>query len=359
MRMLYNFLSIYGESVEVQGKWDHMTFFLIPTYDDIKNKDFSEFSSFKALFTAMSKIWNLYFTEKTSISGTTIRSMRKSWPQSKDKFIEEVSYPLYAAGKLSVDERNDLERLVDAFNRLSWRAAFFIWSIMSIFEKDYRSWDKDFFTRFYINKQGVGVSEKVVACFLQQGFGNEDVIPIDTWVEAFYQHVLSISKQEDFFTKFSKLGKLERSIWLSSQANKTNIKAFFDLMWCTRYGDTGNNQLRGPNPIACYECKLRSKCMGYKNIRNRNVLIRDKTKIAVDDKSIKSNAVLIEVRSNNCLYVCLTEDKVPKKIFRLIGSKLTLVDEFSGYLLTTQKVKSDDTIITVGGLVDNLPPFFN
>jgi len=359
MRMLYNFLSIFGEPVEVQGKWDHMTFFLIPTYDDLKNKDFSEFPNFKDLFIAMCKIWDLYFTEKTSITGTTIRSMRKSWPQAKEEFIEEVTYPLYVAGKLSVGERNDLERLVDAFNRHSWRAAFFIWCSMSTFEKDYRGWNKDFFAKFYIPKQGVGVSEKVVACFLQQGFGNAEVLPVDTWVQAFYQYVLGIDRQEDFFSKFTELGKLERVIWLSSQANKTNIQAFFDLMWCTRYGDTGNNELRGPNPISCYECKLRPKCVGYNKIRNRKVLVRDKRQIDFANKSIKSSAVLKEVIKNSCLYVCLTEEKVPKKVFKLIRSKLILVDEFSGYLLTTQKVKNDDIIITVGELIDSLPPFFN
>jgi len=358
MRMLYNFLSIFGESVEVHGRWDHMTFFVLPTYDDIRNGDLLDFPAFRDLLAAMSKIWDLQFTVKSRIGGTTIRSMKKSWPPAKDQFIQKVSYPLYEAGILSVDERRHIERLVDAFNRHSWRAAFFIWSIMSMFEKDYRTWDKEFFTRFYIDKQGVGVSEKVVACFLQQGFGNEDVTPVDIWVEAFHRHVLAIVRQSDFFSRFSKLGKLERAIWLSSQANKTNIKAFFDVMWCTRYGDTGNNELRGANPISCYECKLRPKCPGYGSIRDRKVLIRDRTMVAADAKSIGSSDILTEVMMKGCLFVCLTEHKVPKKIFKLMGKRLVLVDEFSGYLLTTQAVKNDDTVLTVNELVDSLPSFF-
>ena len=359
MRMLYNFLSIFGESVEVTGRWKHMRFFLIPTYDDIRAESLSEFPRFEGLFAAMNKAWSFYFTEESSIGQTTIRSMSESWPTSKGEFIVNVSYPLYAAGALTLEERSALERLVDAFNRHPWRAAFFIWSIMSMFEKDYRQWDKSFFSEFYVDKQGVGVSEKAVACFLQQGFGNTDVIPVDTWIEAFYEHVLGIDALEDFLAMFCELGKLERAMWFSSQANKTNVQPFFDLMWCTRYGNTGNTKLRGANPLSCFECRLRPKCVGYAKIRDSNVLVADTAKVGHDGKSITSARIFMEAVAKQCLFVCVTEDKVPKSVFRLVGKKLVLVDEFSGYLLTTQKVKNDNMVLTVDQLVEGLPPFLD
>ncbi|MEF9426935.1 MAG: hypothetical protein L0956_07110 [Candidatus Mariimomonas ferrooxydans] len=367
MRMLYNFLSIFGEHVPVEGKWDYLEFFLMPSYEDIKNREIAIFPEFSTLFKAIEKIWAVYFINERSISGTKIKSMRKSWPQAKDDFIEKVSYPLLKAGKIDNPERLAIERLVDSFNRHSWRAAFFIWSLMTIFEKDYIEWDKEFFINFYTNKNGVGISEKVVACFLQQGFKNDEVIPIDTWVESFYYHVLGIESLESFFSSFDKLGKIERVIWLSSQANKTNIKTFFDTLWCIRYGDTGNNELRTANPIACYECKLRLNCCGYKKIRDVKVLIKDKTKIRTEDlltakgafkgKIIRSAAATKEAQENKCFFICITEDKVPKKVFKNIKGDWKLIDEFSGYILTNQKVSNDDTVISVKKLIDDLPSF--
>ncbi len=341
MRMLYNFLSAFGESVKVKGKWDYLDFFILPTYEEIINEDLDDFPKFKTLYGGMKKIWKIYFTDEQELEDMKIKSLKKAWPQAKDNFMKEITFPLYKKGKLTLEEKQNIDRLVDAFNRHSWRAAFFIWSIMSLHEKDYRTWDKKFFVKFYLNKKrAVGSSPKVIACFLQQGFKNEEVIPIDIWVKSFYELALGIQTEEKFFNSFSKMGKLERAIWLSSQANKTNIKTFFDLMWCTRYGVTGNSELRGPNPISCYECKLMKKCPSYAKIKKSPVLIYEEGE--------KSLAELIkEAELNECKFICLTKENVPKKIFEKRGKNWKLIDEFSGYLLTDQKIKFNEKIMKV------------
>ena len=61
---------------------------------------------------------------------------------------------------------------------------------------------------------------------MQQGFANEEIIPIDTWIETFYQFPLGINSRSDFYDDFNMLGKLERVIWLASQSNKTNMRNF-------------------------------------------------------------------------------------------------------------------------------------
>ncbi|VVB76426.1 Uncharacterised protein [Candidatus Tiddalikarchaeum anstoanum] len=369
MRMLYNFLSIFGEKIEIIGKWNFLEFFLLPTYQDVKNKNFNLFPNFKMLYQAMEKIWGIYFTQKYSLDNMEIHFMKRSWPQDKDTFITKITYPLYKKGEISADEKQAIDRLVDAFNRHSWRAAFFIWSIMSIQDKDFYSWDKEFFVKFYLEKNlGVGISPKVVACFLQQGFKNEDIIPIDTWVDAFYNLALGIATKKEFFSSFSKMGKLERAIWLSSQARKTNIKTFFDLMWCVRYGDTGNNRLRGPNPISCYECKLRGKCPSYFKISEENVLLLDKSGVKlielktkegnVKGEIIDSKDIFEKAKKDNCYFICLTEDKIPKKVFVYIGKFWTLTDEFSGYILNTQKVCKTNITIKVKDMLASLPELF-
>lgn len=398
MRMLYNFLSTFGEAIKISEKWNWLHFFLLPTYEDLKNKNFKLFPKFDEIFQTMEKVWKYFYTKEIRIADQVFYSMEKAWPEQKDKFIKEISIPLENKGILTLSQRHALERLIDVFNRHSWRTAFFIYSIMISFIKDYETWDKKFFTKFYLGNIGIGSSEKVIACFLQQGFRNSEVIPIDIWIDSFRIGALGIENLEQFFNTFSNLGKLERVMWKVSQAKKTNIKKFFNMLWCIRFGDTGNNELRGSNPIACYECVLLKKCPSYVKIKNSKVLLEDaenteilpyltKKKKNFKGMKIKQESPIIKVAENNkCLFICITQEGVPKKIFKERGQKpkmWKLIDEFSGFLLSYQKInreklenlykpinkidkflgsdskEKDYMIVTVENLIKSLPSFIN
>ncbi len=395
MRMLYNFVSIFGERIPLSDKWKHFHFFLIPTYDELKSKQFRDFPKFLKLFNAMEKIWKKFFTKTIPINGFTLQSMPVggSWVgENKDEFIESVLKPLVGHNSFNDDDRHQIERLVDAFNRLPSRTTFFISSVMNIYSSDYDTWTKDDFVYFYNEtvksdttkkvRKSVGISQKVVACFLQQGFGKKEFIPIDTWIGSLHIHALGIESQENFFEEFTSMGKLERFLWFLSQAKKTNIKDFFDMLWCIRYGDTGNNEIRGANPISCFECKLRSKCPSYNKIKNSNVLIMETRNVIIDDltpvvtlrngktQGGKSKGRRINDASmdkladdNNCEFICFTENKIPKKIFAKAGRASNpywkLRDEFSGYLLKGDryKIKSDAYVLSTTDLISNMNPF--
>jgi hypothetical protein len=371
MRMLYNFVSIFGEHIPIGTKWDHLDFFLLPTYDDVKTENFSDFPKFKELFEAMKIIWKEEFTVETPFKGGVIHSMEGAWPHKKEGFMQEVTGSLVSSGKMNATQKTHIDRLVDMFNRSPPRTSFFVWSIMSIKDTDYKSWNKDDFINFYLDaSSGVGISPKVVACFLQQGFGKEEFIPIDTWVGAFQEHALGIKEQKDFFEAFSHLGKLERLIWIASQANKTNIKSFFDTLWCTRFGNNGNKQLRGANPISCYECKLRPLCPGYDQITQMNVLVLEDDPSIYSTFTIRGNDITTisrthsdNAKSSNCVFICITEGNVPKKIYKLAGvgtnKHWKLVDEFSGYLLKSQTTNYVGTVTTIANLVGSLPDASN
>ncbi|MCQ2972309.1 MAG: hypothetical protein MJ209_03350 [archaeon] len=204
-----------------------------PLISDVINKDYSDFPNFEKLYLAMKKLFELDFSNSISIDNVTFKVMPKAWKQNKDDFIKNVSGKYYSTGQLTETDKIYSEILVDAFNRYPWRAAYFISAFMNIENKDYRTWSKNFFNTFY-NKGSKfkGYSEKVIACFLQQGFENEEIIPIDTWIKTFYEYPLGISNMSDFFDSFDMLGKLERVIWLASPSNKTNMKNFFDMLWC-------------------------------------------------------------------------------------------------------------------------------
>ena len=202
-----------------------------------------------------------------------------------------------------------------------------------------------------------GYSEKVIACCLQQGCKNEEVIPIDVWIKSFFWYPLGISSIENFYDIFTHLGKLERVIWLASQANKTNMKAFFNLLWCQRYGTTGNVSLRGINPIACSECALKGTCVGLSYEKDKKVLLlNNESKYSIQDKGelvINDNTLdLIAVT-----YICVLENKVPKKVFgKNKKGEFYLFDEFSGYIMKEKHKLSDDLlakgIVTMGEFTD-------
>jgi hypothetical protein len=309
---------------------------------------------------------------KQEFLGGELRAMPegKNLGATRKEFAERVSLPLKKEGLLADDEVHALERLVDVFNRHPGRTSYFIWSIMTPHSIDYRKWDKDAFIRFYltstrfkkewglVRRRGIGISEKVTACFLQQGFSKDEMIPIDTWVETFHTYALGINDLFYFLNNFSSLGKVERIIWLAGQSRKTNMAQFFRILWCIRYGDTGNNRFREANPISCFECELRKKCPGYSKIRGDKVLIAERASAEKGHNQIEENMSEKAVH-NDCSFICITENSVPKKIYKQGKSgNFSLIDEFSGYLLTPKyKLKNDKKILNVDTMINCLPQF--
>ena len=85
-------------------------------------------------------------------------------------------------------------------------------------------------------KRTVGIYPKIWSMVLQQGFGNPGAIPIDNWIETFYSIPLKIDSKEDFLNSFQGMGKLERMLWVTAQARKTNMFSIFNWVWCLKYG---------------------------------------------------------------------------------------------------------------------------
>lgn len=338
MRMLYNFMSAFGEEVVFPRQWQHLEYYIIPTYDDVRYSNYTDFPTFAKLYKSIKKIYELEFTNTYSIEKTIFKVMPKAWKQNKDDFIKNVSSKLYTDGNIDSEDKFFVEQLVDAFNRHAWRAAYFISAFLNIETTDYRTWSKDFFLCFYENGAKLkGYSEKVIACFLQQGFGKEEIIPIDTWIETFYRFPLGIDSRTAFYEQFDGLGKIERVIWLASQSNKTNMKNFFDILWCQRYGVIGNSELRGVNPLACCCCKLNLTCVGLNQILNKKVLVSN-TLTPEKFGDIQHN---IESQID---FICLLEDDIPKKAYTKMPKGWVLVDEFSGYIMTEKNKISSENI---------------
>lgn len=374
MRMLYNFMSEFGEQAELPLEWSYLECYFIPTLPDLRNGRLNLFKKFDRMFTAVEKVFNNQFTinindptKAAVFSKHSFNVLPKAWPSNKDDFIKQITHPLYNEGILNISERNDIDALVDVFNRHPWRASFFISAIIVAKHDDYYSWDKQFFKDFYTNGSLLkGYSEKVIACFLQQGFLKDEFIPIDTWIETFYSFPLGIESREDFYNAFDHLGKLERIIWLSSQANKTNMKNFYDILWCQRYGTIGNRTLRGINPISCAECALKFKCAGLKKYLDSKVFLTQEIDDTVRLKAKNAGATFIcvlekynkenndSINSNHDRYV---PKKIEKKTISTKGKKWywELIDEFSGYIMNEALAPAliNKGVISVREFIDN------
>ena len=89
MRMLYNFVSIFGKKVKISLKeWNHLHFFIIPTYEEVVNNKLADFPTFKKLIDAMKIIWDSEYTETVRIGSIDVRSMRMGtskgrWSENK------------------------------------------------------------------------------------------------------------------------------------------------------------------------------------------------------------------------------------------------------------------------------------
>ena len=390
MRMLYNFLSLYGEKIDIEGNWTFLDFFLLPTYDEFLKNSMNDFPKFQSLFRLVQKMYKLCFDKCTLLeSGIKIFSIPegKGWGQNMEQFKNKIN-PL----EISKEEKKDIEGLVNVFNRHPGRTTYFISSLMLALQKDYRDWDKKLFIEFSTMKdggkkgKGSGISEKVIACVIQQGFGNQEVIPIDTWVKSFHTFVLGIQSKEEFLRRFSKMGKLERMIWAISQGRKTNILRFFNILWCIRYGTTGNTELRGANPLSCYRCFINTICPGYnltktekkvyiaiekdgiikerkpkpKKLKGKNETTNEtppekkpnKPKYILDDDKIRMSA-----EKTDCSFICLINDKIPKKVLAKRKKEWILIDQFSGIGLSDQKTNSKEIDVTIQDFIRSLPTY--
>ena len=339
-QMVYDFMSHYGESISIENEWGHFEFYLIPTYEEILNKtDISEFKKFKSMYDSVTKFGELFFTRTETSGNITLKLLDKGVPNTSSNF-RALTESLISQGKLNQIDKENIDFLVDAFNRMPMRAAAYIGAIINITEEgDYRKWNKQEFLDFYVNKNTTGFSMKCAGCFLQQGFGNREVIPIDTWVESFFNEAMDIDSKQDIITKFDDIGRLERLIWLIAQARKKNMRLFYNVLWCIRYGVKDTKILRGPNPISCFECKLRDNCIGYAKIEGKTVFIQQGNTLPTGH--------------NDCLFTVGIQNQVPKFVFKNLGS-WGLIDEYSGVILHKNTTNFVNQVKTVKELIQDL-----
>jgi len=304
------------------------------------------------------------------IHGVEIFAADEGWGDNIDEFDKKYATEWKNQGLISDNEKKSLKKLVSAFNRHPGRATYFVWALMSIAHKPYHEYDLDYYLDFYRmaeNNNFKGISPKVVGCFLQQGFEQQEMIPIDTWVESFHKGPLGIENKFDFFKSFKKLGKLERMIWKVSQAKKTNADPLMNVLWCVRFGETGNHVIRQANPLSCYACDFHQMgCPGYEQIRKKQVFVKEESDVDIiniktkknknDGKKITTDEIVSAFSENECDFVCLTKDGIPKKIFKENKDRIQLFDEFSESRITNNATIQKNATYSTEKFIEILGP---
>lgn len=332
-RMLYWYLCSVGQKVDFAGEVAHLNFiefYLLPTYEELRAENFIEFKNFSKFYDSTKIFWELEYTNIFNVGGFDFKSAPKSSLPSKSQDFENRY-----SDSLSDEDYDNISRLRQIFNRMPGRLYGYIWNIMMPLTVDFKKAfsNRDNFKDFYKDhSKEKGSSSKVIACFLQQSFGVE-AFPIDTWVKTFIYYPLGMSPkddgkgepsktlQDDLYSKYRHLDKLEKIIWVSSMGNKTNKKEFLDILWCQRYGtDQGDSgPCRGANPLSCSQCILRTECLSYQSIKDEDIFVSDN----LDE--LKENLIKL-----NLFYGVYTSSETPRKVYVLQKKDLIERDSHSG-----------------------------
>jgi hypothetical protein len=135
----------------------------------------------------------------------------------------------------------------------------------------------------YIDLEGARQTPKVIQLYSQQCFGNEQVLPIDNWIETFLSGPLNFTPtlkkllKKEALNSSAKWGRIERVIWVASQARKVHSTVCADILWCVRYGAPKNGTktfMRSANPLSCKICAsvVRNACPAYASIEQEPVV---------------------------------------------------------------------------------------
>ena len=409
LRMTYWFLKAVGEEVRFEGElseFDYFDFSLLPTAEELRSTEFAQFPLFSSMFSSIRSFWESEYTEtfrlhdRADLRAQDLRSILSSHGAdetgSKTVLLDRINRleptpqdsPLFRSSPKgspylpvsgnAFKERyestlglhyDNINRLCQIFNRNPVRMYGFIWNLMTYVETDFenifsqRQSLKHFLQNHHSKK---GSSSKVLACVVQQVFGFE-AIPVDTWVKTFLLYPMgfnptdkgtkdmNFSEIETIYSNFSNLDKLEKLIWVSAMANKTNKREFTNILWCQRYGTVENSKgpCRGANPLSCSRCELRTTCIGFSNIAEKSMCVHDSQQsLELSMIAIDSLTTYNESPQKEPTFGVKTTDGTPREVFLLDDDTAKLRDEHTGNDFSTTQSLPASGSMTVQEFVD-------
>lgn len=274
------FLAAFGEKIAT-GQGVHADFYLLPTYEELcdTGNPLSIFPRYAALVAASDSFVGKYCVTRSLGGGHSFSAFQLSRAHSGAARLDTAAVIQIINGGFSGQQRAALLENYNAFNRGPQRSVI---SLLMLHDIRHSLWDPNSLTpkvcgAMYPGMKASYQTPKVIQLYAQQCFGSACVLPIDNWVETFLRWPLAFNSSarhfyDRLFSCSDVWGKIERLIWMASQARKVHSSVAAEILWCVRYGGP-NKLMRGANPLSCKICEthIRNACPAYAEIQEEPV----------------------------------------------------------------------------------------
>jgi len=290
--MLSNLLSRVGTKVKNKFGWEGLNFYLLPTYDEVITNNFKDFKNFIKLYDAIMNYGDTHLQNTYTVQGKRFYILDADKNVPGGKGAEEKWDSLLSP--LNHDTCALLNGIKEDFNRNFQRPFVFITYLYNLFKGvDFDQWDENDYA-IIIRENPRGLYPKVMGCFLQQSFSKYGCIPVDTWVQSFFEEVF-LTDAKDIPTSGNNLGKFERFIWYTVQLRKTNQEFFENILFCIKTGVLHSKQIsnRKANPLSCSLCSIHDNCPIFNKISGDTCIILNNS--SVQETKEENNFIELKV----------------------------------------------------------------
>lgn len=273
------FAKKFGVEIQTADPLPQRDFFLLPSITELQDatNPLTSFPSFAHLLSAAAELAKSNGYTLTC-GGATVTGFKRPWRVSK---LNTAAFQAIVNAKVGYEHQAAAAEAFNAFGKGPARTIIGLFLLHDIRSGNIKpaALSETDLGALYDGLRGSYMSPKVIAIYAQQCFGNPAAIPIDMWIQTFFQYPLAIDprgkgKWAKVFANSVGLGKVERLIWVTAQARKVHSRACDDAVWCIKLG-TSKKVARGANPLSCTACRtaIRLACPAYDDIRSRSVKV--------------------------------------------------------------------------------------
>jgi hypothetical protein len=272
------FAKAFGERIQSAGTVPQVDYFLLPTISELLDpaNSLALFPSFSRLL-ALAEAFQSSFCVLHTVAGITLSRFKNP---GTGQFDGEKLQNLFR--QLSPSLTPSGIECYNAFNREPGRTTCFL---MMLADLRAGRFSPAAITpvQFGLLQDGLEKTyfyPKALQIYAQQSWGNSGAMPADTWITGFMSRTLQAPRTGNrgqyvdwpaVFGACSRLGKVERLLWVASQARKVHSSACDDALWCLKIAS--NRVERGPNPLSCAICSpsIVGKCPAFAAISGLTV----------------------------------------------------------------------------------------
>lgn len=275
------FMSAFGERIGT-GQGIHADFYLLPTFQELADvtNPLSIFPRFASLVAGADAFADKFCSSRDVAPSSSFSAfeMKSTGVGSK---LDTKALLRIINENFSGSQREALFENYNAFNRGPQRSVI---SLLMIHDLRHQKWDPRALSpevcgAMYKDLRGTYQTSKVIQLYAQQCFGASCVLPIDNWVETLLRWPFAFSNtpnktyHDRLFGCSDVWGKIERLVWMASQARKVHSSVASEILWCVRYGGP-EKVMRGANPLACKICAvhIRNSCPAYRQIEDSTIV---------------------------------------------------------------------------------------